>query len=65
MSDKKPEKKEKRGYRVGGQPLAYDLRVRIDAETAEKLAEAAAKKGTTRAAYARSIIHDALSGGKG
>ena len=64
MSDTKPEKV-KRGYRMdGGKALSYDLRVRLDAETAERLARYAARHKTTRAAAARSILQSALDGPK-
>ena len=59
MSDTK--KTEKRGYKVGGVNLAADIRVRVTAEDAERLAEYAAKHGTTRAQAARELLHSALN----
>lgn len=60
MSDKKPDA-QKRGYKVGGESLAYDLRVRISAETAKRLAEYAKRHKTTRADAARRILDAALN----
>lgn len=60
MSDAKKPEKAKRGYKVGGEALACDLRVRLDAATAAQLAETAKRKKTTRAAIARQILQDAL-----
>lgn len=60
MSDK-AEEKTKRGYKVGGKALSYDLRVRLDADTAQRLEERARKDGTTRAETAREILKKGLS----
>lgn len=60
MSDKQPEKV-KRGYRMdGGKALSYDLRVRLDAGTMQRLERYASRHKTTKAAAARSILHAAL-----
>lgn len=65
MSDNQKAGKAKRGYRIdGGKALCCDLRVRLDAETAKKLAEAAERKKTTRAAIAREILKNALTAEK-
>lgn len=61
MSDTK--KKPKRRYKqYGGVALSYDLRVRLDRETAEQLKRTAEQRGMTRAELARSILRDALLG---
>lgn len=61
MSDKETPKK-KRGYRLDdGKALAYDLRVRMDAGTMQRLAKYAAKHKTSKAAAARSLLQSALS----
>lgn len=61
MSDEKKEQKPKRGYMVGGESLCYNLRVRLDAETAQRLAERAKRDGATKADIARQILKDGLS----
>ena len=61
-SSNSPDKK-KRGYRENGKTLACDVRVRLDVETAKRLAARAKENGTTRAATARQILKDALNGG--
>lgn len=62
MSDKqqKPEK-QKRGYKIGGVRLEHDIRVRVTAADAQRLAEYAAEHETTRAAAARELLHTALN----
>lgn len=61
MSDTKKPEKAKRGYRVGGAALAYDLCVRLDADTVKRLEAAAKSRGTTRAQVAREILQSALN----
>lgn len=63
MSDKK-EEKHKRGYMVGGKSLSYDLRVRLDADTAQRLELRARKDGATKAQTAREILKKGLSSDK-
>lgn len=58
MSDEK--KPAKRGYCVGGSPLAYDLRVRISETMHGKLKEYAVQHGISPAAAAREILSAAL-----
>lgn len=60
MSDTERPAKKKRGYMVDGVTLCYDLRVRLDADTAAALADHARKMNTTRAAAARDILRAAL-----
>lgn len=62
MSDATKPTKQKRGYKVNGVKLEYDLRVRIDSDTAKRLAEYAQRQHQTRAAAARDILRDALQG---
>ena len=61
MSDTKKTEKQKRGYRKGTEALSYDLRVRINSETAARLDELAQREGTTRAQVARNILEHELS----
>lgn len=61
MSDNTKTGKQKRGYRRGSEALAYDLRVRISAQTAAELGKLAEQEGTTRAQVARNILERELS----
>ena len=61
MSDKKQPEKVKREYRANGAALAIDLRVRLDADTAQRLTAAAKRQKISRAALARRILQSAMN----
>ena len=61
MNDKKKPEKVKREYRANGAALAVDIRVRLDADTAQRLTAAAARQKISRAALARRILQNAMN----
>lgn len=60
MTDKAKPEKVKREYRLNGEALAVDLKVRIDADTAKRLTAAAKRQKISRAALARRILREAM-----
>lgn len=51
----------KRGYRVGGETLSHDLRIRVGETDFKALQRYAKRKKTSAAAAARQILHDVLT----
>jgi len=61
MHDNTKPEKVKREYRATGAALAYDLRVRIDGETLQRLTDEAKRQQISRAALARRILQSAMN----
>lgn len=61
MTDKAKPGKVKREYRLNGEAMAVDLKIRIDADTAQRLTAAAKRQQISRAALARRILREAMN----